>query len=38
MNTALTNPASGAIIGMLFVVIILALTHFVSLRVSGSVG
>jgi hypothetical protein len=38
LNTALQNPTSGAIMGMLFVVLVLALTHFVSLRVSGSVG
>lgn len=38
LNTSLANPATGAIVGMLFVVVILALTHFVSLKVSGSVG
>jgi hypothetical protein len=38
MPSSLTNPATGAIVGMLFVVVILALTHFVSLKVSGSVG
>lgn len=37
-SASVANPAMGAIVGMLFVVVVLALTHFVSLKVSGSVG
>jgi hypothetical protein len=32
---SITTPATGAIVGMLVIVLVLAMTHFISIQVGG---